>query len=672
MQKYSDVVLDKNGKAVQGATVTVITYPAGQPATIYAADGGPSVASVATDLNGRFAFYAANGHYSITITGTGITPITYNDVSLVDPNDSRVSLADYASLRAYAGARTEAYVTGYLGAAAPAGIAGQFVRDDSDTISADNGGTIIVSANGKRWKRANAAHITGAMFGAIAGVQSDQSAALQRAWDAAAGMGVPFVVDAQYWIDMPVKTYADGLARRVGLQVPSNSKCVFQPGSALKMLPNDYGTAYGINAYLADNFEIWNPVVYGERNQHTGTTGESVNCFNIVNCTNAYIHRPIAYDAWGDGIYLGIEFYSATNKQTDNVTLFEPRSYTARRNGISVTSGRNLQVIRPHAESVSGTLPSAGMDLEPEGQGATPPICDNWRITEPTTRNCAGAGINVYTNGIASGSSVDIRVDEHKDYGSVYGAIVQAGDANVSGSVVFSEPIWKGSKNNGLILKTTNSGPRLFVINPVVEDCGAAQSTLNPLYDSAYSIFRATGDLSSPTMGNFSITGARARDTRASKKMTVALYSNDQAGNNVGAFTNAVFDLVEDSSSNPWRFTLYKLPDATVKISTGERAPFTSDATRGNDFFRSIVVPSNNAAYRTVNLGTVRQPISLMSLCSGQALSIYPDAAGRIYPTGTAAGKAIYSYDAGASINLYPINTVDWVAEIVGGTWTSA
>lgn len=88
MQKYSDVVLDKNSKPIAGATVTVSTYPDSQPATIYGADGGPAVTSVTTDSAGRFSFYAASGHYSISVSGQGITPFTYNDVTLFDPLDS--------------------------------------------------------------------------------------------------------------------------------------------------------------------------------------------------------------------------------------------------------------------------------------------------------------------------------------------------------------------------------------------------------------------------------------------------------------------------------------------------------------------------------------------------------------------------------------------------------
>jgi hypothetical protein len=109
MQKFSDVVLDKNGKAVQGAAVAVVTYPDGWPATIYAADGGPSVDSVKTDQYGRFAFYAANGHYSVTVSGTGITPVTYNDVTLFDPgvlaSNSGASLVGFQQSGAGAAAR---------------------------------------------------------------------------------------------------------------------------------------------------------------------------------------------------------------------------------------------------------------------------------------------------------------------------------------------------------------------------------------------------------------------------------------------------------------------------------------------------------------------------------------------------------------------------------------
>jgi hypothetical protein len=63
-------------------------------------------------------------------------------------------LADYAAVRAYAGTARSIYVTGYQVLAAPGKNAGWFTRDDSDTTTADNGGTVLVGVGGARWKRA--------------------------------------------------------------------------------------------------------------------------------------------------------------------------------------------------------------------------------------------------------------------------------------------------------------------------------------------------------------------------------------------------------------------------------------------------------------------------------------------------------------------------------------
>lgn len=60
--------------------------------------------------------------------------------------DTNVTLNDYIALRAYNGRATMIRITND-------GIAGIFKYDASDTTSVDNGGTNIVSSNGKRWKR---------------------------------------------------------------------------------------------------------------------------------------------------------------------------------------------------------------------------------------------------------------------------------------------------------------------------------------------------------------------------------------------------------------------------------------------------------------------------------------------------------------------------------------
>lgn len=105
---------------------------------------------------------------------------------------SPVSVADYAGLRAFAGAAAMVAVTGYLVVAAPAGVAGTFVRDDSDTTTPDNNGTVIVDNLGRCWKRQYSGGFDVRWFGAKGG-PVDDTAAWNAAGVAAAAAGVGVV-----------------------------------------------------------------------------------------------------------------------------------------------------------------------------------------------------------------------------------------------------------------------------------------------------------------------------------------------------------------------------------------------------------------------------------------------------------------------------------------------
>lgn len=94
---------------------------------------------------------------------------------------TRLRVADYAALRALTADVTAVYVSGYLVTAAPVGIAGVFVRDDTDNATPDNGGTVIVATNGKRWKRQFDTFTNVQWFGADPSFVKDATAAFQNA-----------------------------------------------------------------------------------------------------------------------------------------------------------------------------------------------------------------------------------------------------------------------------------------------------------------------------------------------------------------------------------------------------------------------------------------------------------------------------------------------------------
>lgn len=89
--------------------------------------------------------------------------------------DSIATLREFEPVRD----RQMVYVKGYYANSTKGG--GYFVADLADSRTADNGGTVIVTAGGKRWKRIIHEHVSLYDFGAIGDYETDDTAAFKRA-----------------------------------------------------------------------------------------------------------------------------------------------------------------------------------------------------------------------------------------------------------------------------------------------------------------------------------------------------------------------------------------------------------------------------------------------------------------------------------------------------------
>lgn len=160
MQKYTDVVQDKRGSVVAGASVLVKDKTTNGPAVVYALNGEQQLPNpMPSDNLGGFSFYAANGRYDIEVSFGAELLSSKFDVLLFDPADEQQEL-DLEFAKAYTNRdqfdeskdsdNRAAVLEGFV--AAGDGGGNLFARNDADTTSPDDGVRTISIAGGGRWR----------------------------------------------------------------------------------------------------------------------------------------------------------------------------------------------------------------------------------------------------------------------------------------------------------------------------------------------------------------------------------------------------------------------------------------------------------------------------------------------------------------------------------------
>lgn len=411
MQKYWNTVTKRSGAAVQGAMVAVTTYPLGAAATLYSDDGVTPIANpVTTDASGYFEFYAADGRYTLSVSGTGISPYTLHDVLLDDPADDKADIglgnvdntadadkpvstavraelnarvqdiATYAALRAYAGPLTSRYVTAD-------GMQGRFDVDASDTTSADNGGTVLVDASGRRWKREFSAPLNAKWFGAR-GVGTDDYLAIEAALDAAhaAGGGRVRIPAGNYGYTQNFK-----LQSNVHVEGDGYSTVLTALAADLRCFQNENRTGPGITD---ENISVRKLRI---SNGKALSASEFSHCFDLRYINGVAIENVWVTDAYGDGIY---------SLACENVVVRDVVASNCRRAGVAFTSGKHILI-----ENIFGVALDAlqgVVNLEPNPSN----IIEHVTVRHVETRSGTARGLNIY--GDNNDQVLDLHVENVK------------------------------------------------------------------------------------------------------------------------------------------------------------------------------------------------------------------------------------------------------------------
>jgi polygalacturonase len=229
-------------------------------------------------------------------------------------------------------------------------------------------------------------------------------------------------------VSIPKGTYLIDADKSVNLK--SNITMEFEEGTVLKALKTNLEHYQIISIDDVENVTLKGPgKIEGERDEHEGNTGEWGFGLSINGSTNVHVENLTITDCWGDAIYLG-----STKKQNyvEDVTIKDVVLDNNRRQGITLISAKDVEIINPVITNTKGTDPQSGIDFEPNYKSER---MENIRVTNPKTSNNEGNGIQVYLGNIeGSKNPVGLYIDNTEN---ITDGILVEGIENLTGEIDF-------------------------------------------------------------------------------------------------------------------------------------------------------------------------------------------------------------------------------------------
>lgn len=196
---------------------------------------------------------------------------------------------------------------------------------------------------------------------------NDATEKIQDAIDFTSNLGVPLYIDANSeWL---IKSHIDGyvgnyLRDQGGVKLKSNTTLIFEENAVFKAIPTSQPQYNILHTHNAENIKIYGGKIYGERNEHTGTTGEWGYGLAIQGSRNIYVEKTEFYDCWGDGINIQV-IHTPSLINCADITMRDVICKRNRRQGMSIEDGTKLSFYNCEFSETGGTAPACGVDIEP-------------------------------------------------------------------------------------------------------------------------------------------------------------------------------------------------------------------------------------------------------------------------------------------------------------------
>lgn len=205
------------------------------------------------------------------------------------------------------------------------------------------------------------------------------------------GGGTVSIPSGTYMVKAHVPGYVGNiLFDEGGIELKNNVHLKMETNTILKAINNNMPQYVIVRVYTKNNVRISGGQIIGDRDTHTGTTGEWGYGIAITGGSNIIVEDMYITDCWGDGINMQIVGFDATNVPK-NIQVHNVTSDGNRRQGMSIEGADNVLVTNSRFINTAGTAPAAGVDIEPWQVNVT-----NRRIRfeDCVFANNAGLGMN--------------------------------------------------------------------------------------------------------------------------------------------------------------------------------------------------------------------------------------------------------------------------------------
>jgi Secretion system C-terminal sorting domain/Right handed beta helix region len=291
-----------------------------------------------------------------------------------------------------------------------------------------------------------------------------------------------------------------------------NKTIIFEAGVKLKAI---IGTFNNPNSCLLEFANCQNITVIGYSAEFRMNKSEYValndasefrHCLSYYNCSGIIVKGLSLYDSGGDGIYIGGETSNNGLGYCQNVFIEDVKCINNYRQGMSIISVQNMTVKNSQFSDTIGTLPEAGIDIEP--YLAYQRIV-NLNIEKCSFTNNGFSGIAValvYMNGTSLPVSIIVKDCYFKKNcrpGNIYTnseIVASADDFNpVQGSVLFERCFIDGSDYAAYYSRKTAAAYTLKF-----KDCAFQNvSQLQIEYNEPIFLEVPSYNISSPALGGY-------------------------------------------------------------------------------------------------------------------------------------------------------------------------